>query len=92
MGGLLAELPWILGGRADEAERLLKRAIQIDPGYTNARLVLAKLYMRQDRIEEAKTQLVALLNTPNPHYRFHWRHKFKPEGERLLQALERQSQ
>jgi tetratricopeptide (TPR) repeat protein len=90
MGGLLAELPWVLGGRVDEAERLLQRAIQIDSRYTNARLMLATLYLKQDKTEEAKEQLLALLNTANPHYPFHWRHKFKPEAERLLQSLERQ--
>ena len=91
MGGLLAELPWIFGGRADEAERLLKQAIHIDSGYTNARLVLAKLYIRQDRIEEARNQLTALLNTSNPHYAFDWRYKFKPEAEPRLQSFEQQS-
>jgi hypothetical protein len=91
MGGLLAELPWVLGGREDQAEQLLKQAIQIDPRYTNTRLLLAKLYVKQDRREEAKEQLTALLNTPHPHYPFHWRHHFKPEAERLLQSLHRPS-
>jgi hypothetical protein len=91
LGGLLAELPWVLGGREDEAERFLKQAIQVDSNYTNARLLLAKLYVKQDRTEEAKEQLAALLHTPHPYYPFHWRHHFKPEAERLLQSLERSS-
>lgn len=64
MGGLLAELPWILGGRGDEAERLLKRAIHIDSGYTNARLVLAKLYIRQDRIERSEKSTYGVTECP----------------------------
>jgi tetratricopeptide (TPR) repeat protein len=91
MGGLLADLPWFLGGRMDEAERYLHRAIQADSRYTNARLLLAKLYLKQGRVREAREQLNGVLTVVNPHYPYHWRRKFRPEAERLLQSLEQRS-
>jgi tetratricopeptide (TPR) repeat protein len=91
MGGLLADLPWILGGRLDEAERYLHRAIRAGSGYTNARLLLAKLYLKQGRVQEAREHLNGVLTVVNPHYPYHWHRKFRPEAERLLQSLERGS-
>ena len=87
MGGLLAELPWVLGGNGDDAQRYLQRAIAADPNYTNARLMLAKLYLKQNRLKDAERQLRALLQTPHPHYPYNWRNTFKPEAERLLKVI-----
>jgi Tfp pilus assembly protein PilF len=38
-------------------ENYLARAIKLDPAYAEARLALAKLYMRSNRFEEAATEL-----------------------------------
>jgi hypothetical protein len=88
MGGLLAELPWLLGGDQAAAETYLKRAIAADSKFTNARLILAKLYLKQDREGEARVQLQALIDTDHPHYPYAWATKFKPEAERLLKELD----
>ncbi|TKB76138.1 MAG: tetratricopeptide repeat protein [Nitrospira sp.] len=88
MGGLLAELPWLLGGDQATAETYLKRAIAADSKFTNARLILAKLYLKQDREGEARVQLQALIDTDHPHYPYAWTTKFKPEAERLLKELD----
>jgi tetratricopeptide (TPR) repeat protein len=88
MGGLLAELPWLLGGDQAAAETYLKRAIAADPKFTNARLLLAKLYLKQNREGEARAQLQALIDTDQPHYPYAWATTFKPEAERLLKELD----
>ncbi len=88
MGGLLAELPWLLGGDQAAGEIYLKRAIAADPKFTNARLILAKLYLKQNREGEAREQLQALIATAQPHYPYAWSTKFKPEAERLLKDLD----
>ena len=75
----------------DEAERYLHRAIQADSGFTNARLLLAKLYLKQGRVQDAREQLHGVLTAVNPRYPYHWRRKFRPEAERLLQSLEQRS-
>jgi hypothetical protein len=87
MGGLLAELPWFLGGDVRAAEDYLKRAIAVDGDYTNARLLLAKLLIKQDRLEQASQQLRAVIQADHPHYPYTWERLFKPEAERLLQSL-----
>lgn len=42
-GAMLLSLPRLLGGDADEGERLLRRAIALDPASTEARDTLARL-------------------------------------------------
>ncbi len=87
MGGLLMELPWFLGGDEKLAQDYLERAITADGNFTNARILLAKLYKKQDRIAEAKTQLEAVIHAKHPHYPYTWARKFKPEAERMLRGL-----
>jgi cytochrome c-type biogenesis protein CcmH/NrfG len=88
MGGLLAQLPWFLGGDARSAEAYLTQAIAADGNYTNARLLLARLLISQDRHDEARRQLLAVIHAERPHYPYTWARTFKPEAERLLRALD----
>jgi tetratricopeptide (TPR) repeat protein len=49
-GALLCSLPRLLGGDSTEGERLVRRAVEIDPEYVGARLFLAeRLAERGDR-------------------------------------------
>jgi len=50
------------------AEGALLKAIQIDYGYREARRVLAYLFMKARRYEEAQFQLESLLALTGPHY------------------------
>ena len=60
-GAFLVKLPSLLGGDADEGERLLRRAVQLAPDHAPARLELAKaLDEKGDKhaaLEEARTVL-----------------------------------
>jgi TPR repeat protein len=47
MGMMLEELPWFLGSDREGALNYLKRAVAVDPGYTHARLDLAKAYIKR---------------------------------------------
>lgn len=87
MGGLMMELPWFLGGSEKKAQEYLERAIAADGNYANARMMLATLYKKQGRVEEARTQLTAVVEFERPHYRYAWERKYKPEAERMLRAL-----
>jgi tetratricopeptide (TPR) repeat protein len=89
MGALLAELPAPFGGDAREAERLLERAVAIDGNFTNARIHLARLYLRRGRVEAARQQLEAVVRAERPHYPWTWARRFRPEAERLLATLPR---
>lgn len=89
MGGMLLELPWFLGGSEKKAQQYLERAIAADGNYANARILVAKLYRKQGRIEDARKQLEAVIQAEHPHYRFTWERKYKPEAERILKELTR---
>jgi tetratricopeptide (TPR) repeat protein len=91
MGGLLMELPWFLGGDEKKAQEYLERAIAADGNFTNARVLVANLYRKQGRIEEAKRQLEAVIRADKPHYRFAWERVYKPQALQILNELEKDS-
>jgi tetratricopeptide (TPR) repeat protein len=88
MGVLYYELPGFAGGNLDLSENYFKRSIESDPGYTLARLDLAKVYIRQKRWFAARTQLNALLATANPTYPADAELDDKPEARQLLKQIE----
>ena len=54
-------------GGVGEAERLLRRALELDPANLNAYSQLARLYYRQDRLEDARREFEALAeHSPTP--------------------------
>jgi len=87
MGWLLMELPWFLGGDEKKAQEYLERAIAADGNFTNARVLVAKLYKKQGRIDDAKRQLEAVIRADNPHYHLAWERIYKPEAERILKEI-----
>jgi cytochrome c-type biogenesis protein CcmH/NrfG len=89
MGGLLAELPWFLGGDDQAAQPYLERAVAVDGNYTNAHLLLAKLYLEQNRVVDARGQLEAVVHADNPHHRRGWTQRIRPDAEQLLKQLSR---
>jgi cytochrome c-type biogenesis protein CcmH/NrfG len=48
-GEMLRQLPALLGGDPDEAERLFRRALERDPNHVASRLFLAKLLVHDER-------------------------------------------
>jgi len=55
-GALLLGLPRILGGDAVEGERLVRRALELDPEYVHARLTLAHTLADAGRRDEAREE------------------------------------
>jgi tetratricopeptide (TPR) repeat protein len=62
-GALLLNVPWLLGGDAAEGERLVRRALAIDPDYAEARLVLAEALAQDGRTAEAEAEARRALET-----------------------------
>jgi tetratricopeptide (TPR) repeat protein len=87
-GVLYYELPGFAGGDLDLSEKYFKRSIESDPGYTLARLDLAKVYIRQKRWFAARTQLNALLATTDASYPGDTELDDKPEARQLLKQIE----
>lgn len=69
-GALLCSLPRLLGGDPDEGERLVRRAVEIDPEYVGARLFLAQRLLdrgnRADAEAQAARALAAAENKQDP--------------------------
>ena len=87
MGGLLMELPWFLGGDEKQAQEYHERAVAADGNFTKARILVAKIYKKQGRVDDARRQLEAVVRTDAPHYPYAWERTYKPEAERMLSEL-----
>jgi len=55
-GGVLMDLPSLLGGDSDEGLRLLRRATEINPGGVGTRVAFAKALAQQGQVEEARKE------------------------------------
>jgi tetratricopeptide (TPR) repeat protein len=62
-GEMLAELPRWLGGDRQEAVRLLRRAVELDPGDPRLRLMLANVLREIGERDEARLHALAALGT-----------------------------
>src|SRR5262249_26851686 len=55
-GALLLSVPWALGGDAAEGERLVRRALAVDPDYFSARMRLAETLADHGQKAEARLE------------------------------------
>lgn len=51
-GGMYRQLPFVLGGSLEKAERDLRRSIELDPQATGARIELARTYLEMGEDEK----------------------------------------
>lgn len=84
------------GGDAARAERHLLRAIALDPSFPPARITLAKLYFRLNRLDEAASHLEHVVaadpNLAEAHYqlgRVYMRLKRKADADRAFAVFKR---
>jgi len=87
LGVMYYELPGFAGGSLARSEDFLAKGIAVDPDYTLLRLDLAKVYMREKRWADARSQLNALLGTKEPTYPADFVLDDKPEAEELLRQI-----
>lgn len=88
LGILYYELPSFAGGDLKRAERFLVKGVAVDPNYTIIRLDLARVYIKQGRIDKAKEQLRLVIKTANPTCPADFFLEDKPAAEKLLRDLE----
>jgi len=87
MGMMLEELPWFLGGDRESALTYLKRAVAIDPGYTHARLDLAKAYIKRRDSDAARRELAVILQGSLPSESSDSDRRHREEASTLLNSL-----
>ena len=86
-GSIARELPAVLGGDRQEAERHFKTAQRLDPRLTGARLELAQLYVNMGRYAEAQRELEALLAERAPTAKPRWTTKEAPRARKMLESI-----
>ena len=88
MAGMMLEgMPRFLGGNPDAALRYVKRVIALDPAYAEARLNLAKMYLKRKDADLARQELLAIVNMDHPRNPYGWAKHQRPEAEQLLDSL-----
>jgi tetratricopeptide (TPR) repeat protein len=85
--GLAAEMPGFMGGDRVKAEVLFKRALEVDPRQTGARLELARFYLAGKRWHEAQRELQLVVDERAPTDLPRWTVSERPRARALLAEL-----
>jgi tetratricopeptide (TPR) repeat protein len=83
-GGILANVPRLMGGDRGKAETYFRRALEIDPHKTAARIELAELYIDLRRWPDAKRELQQIVDEPAPTDLPRWTYTEVPRARALL--------
>jgi tetratricopeptide (TPR) repeat protein len=86
-GGLAADLPAMMGGDKAKAEGYFKRALEIDPRQTGARIELARLYIATRRWLDAQRELQNVIDEPAATNMPRWAANDRPRARTLLAEL-----
>ncbi|MBD3285377.1 tetratricopeptide repeat protein [candidate division WOR-3 bacterium] len=88
LGVWYMEVPGIAGGSLEKSEEYFKNGLAIESNYTLLRVDLAKLYIKQKKYSDARTQLNKVLSTTNPKHAADYVLEDKPDAQRLLAEIE----
>lgn len=86
-GTVLLEVPGFAGGDRAKAEEHFKKAIKIDPRFTNARVDLARVYIADARYADARRELQRVINETSPSVVADWTVKDAPRARKLLESI-----
>jgi tetratricopeptide (TPR) repeat protein len=90
-GNVLLEVPEFIGGDRSRAEYHFKKALAIDPRFTNARVDLARAYIADARYADARRELTRVVNETRPSVVADWTVKDAPRARKLLEAIKDRS-
>jgi tetratricopeptide (TPR) repeat protein len=86
-GNVFFEVPRIAGGDRDKAEAVFRKAIEIDPHFTNARIDLARVHIANGRYADARRELQAVLDEKSPQNVADWTVRDAPRARQLLESI-----
>jgi len=86
-GNVLLEVPGFAGGDRAKAEEHLKKALEIDPRFTNARVDLARVYIADARYVDARRELQQVISETRPSVIADWTMKDAPRARKLLESI-----
>ena len=86
-GNVFLEVPGLFGGDRVKAEQQFRKALEIDPHFTVARVDLARVLIASARYAEARQELQRVVDEPAPNSIADWTAKDLPRARQLLESL-----
>jgi len=86
-GNVLLEVPGFAGGDRVKAEEHFKKALEIDPRFTNARVDLARVYIADARYADARRELSRVVDETSSSVLADWTLKDAPRARKLLESI-----
>ena len=86
-GNVFLRVPALFGGDRKKAEEHFRKALEIDPRYTVARVDLAQVHILNGRYAEARRELRRALDEPAPTIIADWTIKDVPRAKELLESI-----
>src|SRR3989475_10299593 len=86
-GNVFLELPGFVGGDRAKAEEHFKKALEVDPHFTAARVDLARLYIASGRHADARRELQRVINETAPTFVADCTVKDIPRAKELLASI-----
>src|SRR2546427_11824563 len=86
-GNVFLELPGFVGGDRAKAEEHFKKALEVDPRFTAARVDLARLYITNGRYADARRELGRVINETAPTFVADGTVKDIPRAKELLASI-----
>ena len=86
-GNVFLEVPGFAGGDRTKAEQHFKKALEVDPRFTGARLDLARLYIVGGRYADARRELGRVVAETAPSIVADWTVKDAPRARKLLESI-----
>ena len=86
-GNVFFEVPRIAGGDREKAEQQFRKALEIDPHFTVARIDLARVLIAAGRHSDARRELQRVIDERQPNNIADWTVKDLPRARELLESI-----
>jgi len=86
-GNVFFEVPRIAGGDREKAEQQFRKALEIDPHFTVARIDLARVLIATGRQADARRELQRVIDERQPNSIADWTVKDLPRARELLESI-----
>lgn len=86
-GNVFLEVPGLFGGDREKAEQQFRKALEIDPHFTVARVDLARVLIADRRYADARRELQRVVDERTPNSLADWTVKDLPRARELLESI-----
>ena len=86
-GNVFLEVPGLFGGDREKAEQQFRKALEIEPRFTVARVDLARVLIASGRHADARRELQRVIDEKAPNSIADWTVKDLPRARQLLESI-----